>query len=91
MMLPAKVYGEAYDELGYDRSVLCRSISGAVFFAPMVPWGSGGLYTAAALGVAVTTYLPYYFVGFLAPILTILFAFLGIGMYKAKKSVTETV
>ena len=91
MMLPAKVYGEAYDELGYDRSVLCRSISGAVFFAPMVPWGSGGLYTAAALGVAVTAYLPYYFVGFLAPILTILFAFLGIGMYKAKKSVTETV
>lgn len=86
MMLPAKVYGDAFDELECDRNVLCRSISGAVLFAPMVPWGSGGLYTAATLGVAVTTYLPYYFVGFLAPLLTIVYAFLGIGMYKAVKT-----
>lgn len=89
MMLPAKVYGDAYDELGFDRSVLCRSISGSVLFAPMVPWGSGGLYVAATLGVAVTSYLPFYFVGFLAPILTILFAFLGIGMYKKSEEPAE--
>ena len=89
MMLPSKVYGEEYDKLGYDRSVLCRSVSSAVFFAPMVPWGSGGLYTAATLGVAVTAYLPYYFVGFIAPVLTIIFAYLGIGMYRAKERVKE--
>ena len=86
MMLPSKAFAEAYDEMGYDRSVLCRSVSSAVFFAPMVPWGSGGLYVAAALGVAVLDYLPYYFVGFLAPIITILCAFTGWGMYKAKKA-----
>ena len=85
MMLPSKAFAEAYDEMGYDRSVLCRSVSSAVFFAPMVPWGSGGLYVAATLGVAVLDYLPYYFVGFLAPIITILCAFTGWGMYKAKK------
>lgn len=86
MMLPSKAFSEAYDEMGYDRSVLCRSVSSAVFFAPMVPWGSGGLYVAATLGVAVLDYLPYYFVGFLAPIITILCAFTGWGMYKAKKA-----
>lgn len=86
MMLPSKAFAEAYDEMGYDRSVLCRSVSSAVFFAPMVPWGSGGLYVAATLGVAVLDYLPYYFVGFLAPIITILCAFTGWGMYKAKKA-----
>ena len=85
MMLPSKAFAEAYDEMGYDRSVLCRSVSSAVFFAPMVPWGSGGLYVAATLGVAVLDYLPYYFVGFLAPIITILCAFTGWGMYKAKR------
>ncbi|MEG0541483.1 MAG: Na+/H+ antiporter NhaC, partial [Angelakisella sp.] len=71
MMLPSKAFGEAYDEMGYDRSVLCRSVSSAVFFAPMVPWGSGGLYIAATLGVAVLEYLPYYIVGYVAPIITI--------------------
>lgn len=86
MMLPSKAFAEAYDEMGYDRSVLCRSVSSAVFFAPMVPWGSGGLYVAATLGVAVLDYLPYYFVGFLAPIITILCVFTGWGMYKAKKA-----
>ena len=86
MMLPSKAFAEAYDEMGYDRSVLCRSVSSAVFFAPMVPWGSGGLYVAATLGVAVLDYLPYYFVGFLAPIITILCAFTGWGMYKAKQA-----
>ena len=86
MMLPSKAFAEAYDEMGYDRSVLCRSVSSAVFFAPMVPWGSGGLYVAATLGVAVLDYLPYYFVGFLAPIITIWCAFPGWGMYKAKKA-----
>ena len=86
MMLPSKAFAEAYDEMGYDRSVLFRSVSSAVFFAPMVPWGSGGLYVAATLGVAVLDYLPYYFVGFLAPIITILCAFTGWGMYKAKKA-----
>ena len=85
MMLPSKAFAEAYDEMGYDRSVLCRSVSSAVFFAPMVPWGSGGLYVAATLGVAVLDYLPYYFVGFLAPIITILCAFTGWCKYKAKK------
>lgn len=85
MMLPAKAFGEAYDKMGYDRSVLCRSISSAVFFAPMVPWGSGGLYVAATLGVEVMDYIPYYVVGYTAPIITILCAIFGWGMYKAKK------
>ena len=85
MMLPSKAFGEAYDEMGYDRSVLCRSISSAVFFAPMVPWGSGGLYVAATLGVAVLDYIPYYFVGIAAPIITILCAIFGWGMYKKKE------
>lgn len=37
MMLPSKAFAEAYDEMGYDRSVLCRSVSSAVFFAPWFP------------------------------------------------------
>ena len=69
-------------ELGIDKCVLSRSISdGALTFCPIVPWGSSGVFTAAALGVATVQYLPYYFM-YLTPIVGILLAAFGLGMYK---------
>ena len=63
-------------------SVMSRSISdGALTFCPIVPWGSSGVFTAAALGVATVQYLPYYFM-YLTPIVGILLAAFGLGMYK---------
>lgn len=80
--LPAKAYGKIYDELKLDRSIMCRSISMAAYFAPMVPWGSGGIFVAATLGVPVMKYLPYYYVAFLAPIIAIVLAMVGVAMPK---------
>lgn len=85
MTLPSKALEGAYDDLELNRSVLCRSVGNAVLFAPMVPWGSGGLYVSATLGIAVSSYIPYYFMGYLAPLLCILFAAVGIGNYKVNK------
>lgn len=84
MILPSKALERAYDDLELNRNVLCRSVGNAVLFAPMVPWGSGGLYVSATLGLAVSSYIPYYFMGYLAPLLCILFAAIGIGNYKRK-------
>lgn len=84
MTLPSKALERAYDDLELNRNVLCRSVGNAVLFAPMVPWGSGGLYVSATLGLAVSSYIPYYFMGYLAPLLCILFAAIGIGNYKRK-------
>ena len=78
--LPVKVFGKSFDKLGYDRGILCRCVNMAAYFAPMVPWGSGGIFVATTLGVPVVEFLPYYFVGFIAPIVNILLAFLGIAM-----------
>ena len=85
MTLPSKALEGAYDDLELNRSVLCRSVGNAVLFAPMVPWGSGGLYVSATLGIAVSSYIPYYFMGYLAPLLCILFPAVGIGNYKVNK------
>lgn len=89
MTLPAKTFCDIYDELDLDRAILCRAITPAAYFAPMVPWGSGGIFVAATLGVAVADYEPFYFTGFIAPILTIVFAFIGFAMPKAGKEETE--
>lgn len=85
MTLPAKSLDKAYDKLGLSRSILCRSIANAVFFAPMVPWGSGGVYVTATLGVATMHYIPYYFAGYLSPIFCILLAALNKFQTKAEK------
>ena len=89
MTLPAKALGEAYDDLGLDRSVLCRNVDNAVFFAPMVPWGSGGVYVTATLGVPTLQYIPFYFVAILAPIFCIIYAALNKFQVKAPAKVTN--
>lgn len=86
MTLPAKAFGSTYDELGYDRSILCRAISPAAYFAAMVPWGSGGIFVAATLGISVVDYVPYFFTAFLAPAFTIIFAFIGVAMPRTIKT-----
>lgn len=58
----------------------------AAYFAPMVPWGSGGIFVAATLGVPVMKYLPYYYVAFLAPIIAIVLAMVGVAMPKTDET-----
>ena len=80
-LVPVKAFGKRYEELGLDKCVLSRSISdGALTTCPMVPWGSSGVFTAAALGVPTLAYLPFYFMYF-APIVGVLWAFLHIGQF----------
>lgn len=81
-IVPVKAFGKRYEELGLDKCVLSRSISdGALTFCPIVPWGSSGVFTAAALGVATVEYMPYYFM-YVTPIIGILLAVFGIAQYK---------
>ena len=86
MILPAKAFGERYDELGIDRCVTSRTCEdGGTLVCPMVPWGTSGVYTAATLGVATLSYLPYYLMGWINPIFVILCAVTGFGIFKAEK------
>lgn len=83
MLLPANAFAEKYDEFGYDRTVLSRTLeNGATLVAPMVPWGSNGVYCASALGVATLQYIPYYFMGIITPFICILCCVTGFGMFR---------
>ena len=92
-LLPARTFAPAYDALGLDRKVLSRTIQdGGIVFAPLVPWGSNGIYAAAVLGVPVLAYMPYYFM-YVTPIVSIICAATGFGIWytdgrerKAKES-----
>ena len=75
MLLPANAMGKKFDEQGIDRRVLGRTIQdGATVMAPLVPWGTNGIYCSLTLGVAVAEYAPYYLMGYATPIFAVICA-----------------
>lgn len=90
MILPAKAFGQKYDELGLDRSVLSRTCEdGSTIVAPLIPWTTSAVFSATTRGVATMSYLPYYFLGYLNIIFVMLCAFSGFGMLKAASAREE--
>lgn len=91
-LLPARTFAPAYDKLKLNRRVLSRTIQdGGIVFAPLVPWGSNGIYAASVLGVPVLAYMPYYFM-YITPIISILCAITGFGIwYTGKKELEADV
>lgn len=79
IILNGSLYKEVYDEKGLDRSMLSRMLEeGATLSGPLVPWTTCGAFMAATLGVATIDYIPYAFIGFIPPLLSIITASLGI-------------
>lgn len=88
MLITSKLFAPAYDDLNLDRKVLSRSLEdGGTMTAALIPWNSNGVFMATTLGVATVKYLPYAFLGILTPIVAIIFAYAGIGLfYKEPKA-----
>jgi NhaC family Na+:H+ antiporter len=52
----------------------------------LIPWTGAGIYTAATIGVPVGAYLPFSFLAFLTPLISMFYGFTGISMtYKTVK------
>ncbi|MGY0399975.1 MAG: Na+/H+ antiporter NhaC [Ostreibacterium sp.] len=83
IILGGRLFGDAYDERGIDRSVMSRSLEeGATLTAALIPWTTGGAFFSSALGVKVIDYLPWALLNWINPLIGILFAFLGIAIFK---------
>ncbi len=81
MILPANILGARYDALGIRRSVMSRTLEdGGTVVCPMVPWGTNGIYCSETLGLLVGSYVPYYFLGMLTPVVMLFCAVTGIGV-----------
>ncbi|WP_449538975.1 Na+/H+ antiporter NhaC [Ferdinandcohnia sp. Marseille-Q9671] len=51
----------------------------------LIPWTGSGIYTAAALGVPTLVYLPFCFLAFLTPIVSLFYGITGLTMTKKEK------
>lgn len=78
-----RIVKPAYDASGIHPAVLSRATAdSASVTSVLIPWSSCGAYLAAALGVGTLAYAPYAFFSLLSPLVTILFACLGIRMLR---------
>jgi len=94
MLISAKLFAPAYDKLNLHRKVLSRSLEDAgTMLAALIPWNSNGVFMATTLGVATLSYARYAFVGLITPIISIIFAFVGIGIFfnQTQKDDSKTI
>lgn len=77
IILPSKMYGNAYDRLKLPRKLLSRTLEdGGTVTSVLVPWNSCGMTQATVLGVATLAYAPCAVFCWLSPVVTVVAAFL---------------
>jgi NhaC family Na+:H+ antiporter len=88
IILNGSLYKEIYDEKGIDRSMLSRMLEeGGTLSGPLIPWTTCGAFMAATLGVGTLDYLPYAFIGFIPPLLSVVTTSFGLFVIKPKSKV----
>lgn len=83
IILNGSIYRNVFDEAGLKRRMLSRLLEeGGTQTAALIPWSTAGAFMAGTLGVATISYLPYTFLNYINPLLSILLAYLGIFIFR---------
>lgn len=78
IVLPGRMYREAYQRAGLDPKNLSRALEDAgTLSSPLVPWNTCGAYMTATLGVFSFAYLPYAFLNLICPVVSIIYGYTG--------------
>ncbi|MFW5918710.1 MAG: Na+/H+ antiporter NhaC [Halanaeroarchaeum sp.] len=90
IVVPGMTFRNLYDEYDLESRNLSRAIeaSGTTTSA-LVPWNSGGVFMAGALGVPVLSYAPYYIFGFLSPLILVVMGATGWKIFYKDESAGE--
>lgn len=78
IVIPGMTLRELYNEYELESRNLSRAVEAAgTATTALIPWNAGGVYMAGVLGVPTLEYAPYYFFGFLSPIVLVAMALTG--------------
>lgn len=84
VVMPGRMFRPEFARRGFAPVVLSRAVvDTAPVTSSLIPWNSCGAFMAATLGVPTLSYAPFAFFCLLSPLMTIVFAFLGIRMLRA--------
>lgn len=83
LTIPAVAFKDLCDDLDIHRSVLSRSMEDVgTLLCAIMPWGIATAYYSSTLGVAPLEYIPFTFLPMLCPILALINAWTGIGVFR---------
>jgi len=83
IIIPGRMLVPAYKEkklLPQVNSRVCED--SATVTSPLVPWGLCGVFFTGALGVPTLEYLPYVYLAFLTPVISIIYGYTNLFMFK---------
>jgi NhaC family Na+:H+ antiporter len=87
IILNGRLYAKAFDKEGLQRRMLSRSLGeGCVCTIGLIPWSTAGAFMAGALGVPTLQYVPYAYLNLVIPIVSIIFSYLGIFVFRNKEA-----
>lgn len=87
IILNSQLYKKAYQDKGVQSSVLSRSVEeGSTLTTALIPWSTTSIFYVTTLGVQTLDYAPYALLNYFNPILGIIFAYLGIALFKTDKT-----
>ncbi|AEE92004.1 Na+/H+ antiporter NhaC [Tepidanaerobacter acetatoxydans Re1] len=87
IIVPGRTLEPAFHEMKIHTSVLSRTLeTGATLMCGALPWGVASVYAQNVLNVGFE-YIPYCYLPFIAPIIAIIYAFVGFATFPAEPEV----
>ncbi|PWJ45058.1 Na+/H+ antiporter NhaC [Sediminitomix flava] len=86
VVLPGKMYQEAFEERGLDPVNLSRTLEDCgTVTSPLIPWNSCSVYHSTVLSVNPMAFIGYCFFNLISPIMTMIFIIFNIKIKRLKK------
>ena len=82
IVVPGRMFKTKFEEKGLAPRMLSRATEDAgTLTSALIPWNTCGAFQASALGVPTLEYLPYAFLNYLNPVVSVLISYMKIGIY----------
>lgn len=83
ILLNGELFRKEFKKTGLQARLLSRCTEeGATLSAGLIPWTTAGIFYATNLHISVVDYLPYAFLNYINPIVSIVLAYLGFGIVR---------
>jgi NhaC family Na+:H+ antiporter len=92
LVIPGRMFKSAFEDKGLAPRMLSRAAEDAgTLTSALIPWNTCGAFQSSVLGVPTLEYLPYAFLNYLNPIVSVAMSYMKIGIYWRKADGTDVV
>lgn len=83
IVIPGRMYKDAYDERGLESRLLSRTLEDAgTLTSALIPWNTCGAYMQSVLLVSPLAYAPFAFLNLINPVIAVFYGYTGITIKK---------